>query len=104
MTNDQSISNNNLQYEATGYKGRPVPCMARNCSNNASHELKLALVNRYGDFCPGCTRYFEERDLVVSCSSINLGVGEGKIVNLSTYNEEDNSSEGTLGEKKLNAQ
>ena len=104
MTNEQSVSNNDLQYEATGYKGKNVPCMARGCSNSASFEVKLALVNRYGDFCKGCKRYFEERDLIVSCSTINLGIGEGKIVNLSTYNKEDNSPEHTLGGTKLNAQ
>ncbi len=104
MTNEQPISNNNLQYEATGYKDKHVLCMARDCSNSASFEVKLAIVNRYGDFCKGCKRYFEEKDLIVSCSTINLGVGEGKIVNLSTYNKENNSSKDTLGETKLNAQ
>lgn len=104
MTNEQPFSNNDLQYEATEYKVRYTPCMARNCSNSASFEIKLALVNGYGDFCTGCKTYFEERDLIVSCSTIDLGVGEGKTVNLSAYKKEDNRTEDTLGETKLNAQ
>ncbi len=84
MTNGQPVSNNDLQYEVTRYKDKHVPCMSRNCSNNALYEVKLALVNRYGDFCTGCKRYFEEKDLIVSCSTIELGVGEGKIVKVPT--------------------
>lgn len=75
--------------------------MARECSNSASFEVKLALVNGYGDFCKGCKRYFEEKDLIVSCSTIELGVGEGKLVNLPTDKKGDCGTEDALGEKKL---
>ncbi len=89
MINNQSQSNSNVQNKVREYKDKHVPCMARDCSNSASFEVKLALVNGYGDFCTGCKRYFEEKDLIVSCSTINLGNGEGKIVNLSAYKKED---------------
>lgn len=99
IINEQPVSKNDLPYDTTGYKGKPVPCMAKGCSNSASFEVKLAIVNRYGDFCKGCKRYFEEKDLMVSCSTIELGVGEGKLVNFSAEKKETNSTNGTLEER-----
>ncbi len=95
---DQPVSNNDLQYGTIRYKDKDVHCMAIGCSNNASHEVKLALVNRYGDFCPDCTKYFEERELIVSCSTIDLGIGEGKIVKVPTDEKRVLEQKGSVGE------
>lgn len=70
MSNEQPNSNNTIGYRPTEYKSRK--CMARYCTNNATHVIKLIIVNKSGDFCALCSKYFEERDLVVSCSAINL--------------------------------
>ena len=56
--------------------------MAKDCSNVAVYDIKIDLVNGHGDFCNGCKRYFEERDLIITCSKIALGVGEGKLEGL----------------------
>jgi hypothetical protein len=70
MSNEQPGSNNTIGYRPSEYKSRK--CIARNCENNATCNIKLAIVNGSGDFCTFCSKYFEERDLVVSCSVINL--------------------------------
>ena len=103
MTNEQSIPNSNTRYETTGYKGKNVPCMAIGCSNVAKYDIKIDLVDRYGDFCAECKRYFEERNLIVSCTTIDLGIGDGTLVKLLT-DEDDCRIENAIGENKSNAQ
>ncbi len=69
MTNNPHDSNTNIQHPN---------CMSRRCNNAALYDIKLDLVKRSGYFCDNCKKYFEERDLIISCSTIALGVGEGK--------------------------
>ncbi len=83
-TGEQSIPNCNNRYGITRYKGKYVPCMAKDCSNAAVYDIKIDLLYGHGDFCAGCKRYFEERDLIVSCTTIDLGNGEGKLVKVPT--------------------
>ena len=70
MSNEQPRSNNTNRYRPFEYKLRK--CISRYCENNATCIIKLVIVNGSGDFCALCSKYFEERDLVVSCSAINL--------------------------------
>ena len=56
MSNEQSNTSNTIRYRPIGYKSRK--CMARNCENNATCTIKLALVNGSGDFCTSCSKYF----------------------------------------------
>lgn len=79
MSNEQPGSNNDVKYKPTEYKD--TNCMARGCNNVATHDIKLAVVRRSGKFCTSCKEYFEDRDLIISCSIINLGKTAGKISN-----------------------
>jgi hypothetical protein len=76
MSNEQPGSNNEVQYRQTEYKD--TNCVSRGCKNAATHDIKLALVRRSGKFCTSCKEYFEDRDLIISCYIIDLGLTEGK--------------------------
>ena len=76
MSNEQPGSNNAVQYKPTEYKD--TNCVSRGCKNAATHDIKLALVRRSGKFCTSCKEYFEDRDLIISCYIIDLGLREGK--------------------------
>jgi hypothetical protein len=78
MSNDQLGSNNDVKYKPTGYKDTNTNCEARGCKNAATYDIKLVLVRKSGNFCTSCKEYFEDRDLIISCSIINLGLTEGK--------------------------
>ncbi len=87
MNNNQPNPICNSHYEQTEYKAKNIPCLARDCRNDAAYEIKIALVNGYGDFCANCKRYFEERNLIASCSTIDLGIGTGDFVKVYTEKE-----------------
>ena len=76
MSNEQPGSNNDVRYKPTEYKD--TNCEARGCKNAATHDIKLAIIRKSGNFCTLCKEYFEDRDLVISCSIIDLRLTEGK--------------------------
>ena len=94
MSNEQTESNNEVKYKPTEYKDTNTNCVARGCKNAATYNIKLVLVRRSGKFCNSCKEYFEDRDLIISCSIINLGLKEVKISN---EWKERNRTKGVIG-------
>jgi hypothetical protein len=57
-----------------------ITCFYRNCENAATQCVRIALINREGDFCEACAKDLTMEGLVVYKTTISLGIGEGKFV------------------------
>ncbi len=95
MTNNQPEPFNNDKYDLTE---REITCAGKGCNNLATSSLKIALIKRTGDFCNTCKKELEQENLVLSSSTINLGVGKGVYHGSNKWIENERSS-GTIGEK-----
>lgn len=95
MTNNQPESYKNDKYDLTE---DTITCAGKGCNNLATYCLKIAIIKRTGDFCNTCKKGLEEQNLVLSCSTINLGVGKG-VCHSFNRRKEDNRSRCATGEQ-----
>jgi len=95
MTYDQFESYNNDKSNPIEYE---IDCAGKGCNNLATYCLKIAIIKRTGDFCSTCKKDLEKENLVLSCSTINLGVGKG-VYHCSNKWIENERSSGAIGEK-----
>ena len=75
MSNEQPESNNDVQYRQREYK----TCAGKGCNNLITYCIKIAIIKRIGNFCITCKKELEEENLVLSCSTIDLGVVKGSL-------------------------
>lgn len=54
-----------------------TPCSCRNCENAATCCLRIAFINREGDFYEGCAKDLTDKGLVVYSNAIELGIRTG---------------------------
>ncbi|HEY6534930.1 MAG TPA: hypothetical protein VIY08_03880 [Candidatus Nitrosocosmicus sp.] len=52
--------NSNRLHKIEEYK----VCLARDCKNEASYQLKILFAKKPGWFCDSCMKYFQKGDLI----------------------------------------
>jgi hypothetical protein len=69
MPGKLSGSNDDVRFKLTESK---TICAGKGCSNLATYCIRIAIINRAGNFCMTCKKELEEENLVLSCSTIDL--------------------------------
>lgn len=75
-----------------------IPCSRRNCENAATQCVRIAFIDREGDFCEACAKDLTMDGLVVYRTTVSLGMGEGKLVKVPT-DEKRSIEQETPGEE-----
>lgn len=61
-------NNDKKEYETT--------CACRKCNKLATHCLRIAYINREGDFCNSCSKKLSDKGLVVYTCAIKLVIAK----------------------------